>query len=89
MTKQRLWHTLCLWTIRGDRQRAEYAKKHNIYKDIGENVRIMDRKIPLYSQLIEFHNNIQLASNVSFLTHDATNTVLSKIMHGGYPQEVI
>ncbi len=93
MTIQRLWHTIRLWTIRGDRQRAEYAKRNNIYRGVGENVGIMDRKVPLYSQLIEFHNNIQVASGVSFLTHDATNSMLSRIMctwgGGVKPQEII
>lgn len=78
MKIKRLWHTLRLWLIRGDGNRAKYARKHNIYAGIGKNVLIMDRKVPIYSNLIRFHNNIQVASGVSFLTHDATHSVLNR-----------
>ena len=54
---------------------------------------IMDRKVPLYSNLIRFHNNIEVASNVSFITHDVTHCMLNKYAGGGgtniHYQEVI
>lgn len=75
MKFKRLIETLRLWTIPSDSKRAMWAKKHHIYAGVGENVRIMDRKIPLYANLIRFHNNIQIASNVFFITHDAIMSV--------------
>ena len=75
MKLKRLYQIIRLWTIPSDSGRAEWAKKHNIYAGIGERVRIMDRKIPLYANLIRFHNNIQVASDVSFITHDAIMSV--------------
>lgn len=75
MKLKRLYQTLRLWTISSDGLRAEWVKKHNVYAGVGENVRIMDRKIPLYANLIRFHNNIQIASNVSFISHDAIMSV--------------
>lgn len=89
MTKKRLWHIIRLWTIGGDLKRAEYLKKKKIFSFIGNNVRIMDRKIPLYSNLIKFHNNIQVASNVTFLTHDAIHSIISSIEFGRNVQEKI
>ena len=77
MTLKRLFQILRLWTIPSDLGRAQWAKKHNVYAGVGENVKIMDRKIPLYSNLILFHNNIQVASNVSFITHDAIKSVFN------------
>lgn len=75
MKLRRLYQIIRLWTIPSDSGRAEWAKKHHIYAGVGEKVRIMDKKIPLYANLIRFHNNIQVASNVSFITHDAIMSV--------------
>ncbi len=75
MKLKRLYQIIRLWTIPSDSGRAEWAKKHHIYAGVGEKVRIMDRKIPLYAKLIRFHNNIQVASDVSFITHDAIMSV--------------
>ena len=60
MTAKRLWQTLRLWSIRGSGKRAAYARKNHIYAAIGNNVTIMDRKV-VYSNLIRFHNNIEVA----------------------------
>ncbi len=49
MKGKRLWHTLRLWMIFSSIKRAEHARRHNLYNAIGENVSIMDRKVPLYS----------------------------------------
>lgn len=83
MKRKRLWHTLRLWTISSSIKRVEYARKHNLYNAIGENVCIMDRKVPLYSNLIRFHNNIKVASNVHFITHDITHYMLNCVKMGG------
>ena len=37
----------------------------------------MDRKIPLYPNLISIGNNVRLASNVTFVTHDVTHIMLN------------
>lgn len=79
MKLERLYQTVRLWAIPGDAKRAEWCKKKNIYAGMGDNVRIMDRKVPLYSKLIKFHNNIQIASNVSFVTHDAIHGVFNSM----------
>lgn len=86
MILKRLYQTLRLWTISSDSGRAQWAKKHHIYAGIGENVRIMDRKIPLYANLIKYHNNIQVASGVSLITHDAIMSVYNcdnQLVNGG------
>ena len=77
MRGKRFIHTFRLWMIFSSKKRADYARKHGIYNAIGENVSIMDRKIPLYANLIRFHNNIRVASNVSFITHDITHNMLN------------
>jgi len=95
MKLKRLYQTIRLWTIRGDFARANWARRQGIYGGIGEHVAIMDRKVPLYAKLIRFHNNIQIASNVKFITHDAVHVIFNR-MHkragsgaGGYLPEHI
>lgn len=75
MKLKRLLQTLRLWTIPSDSGRAEWAKKHDIYAGVGEKVRIMDRTVPLYAKLFKFHNNIQVAGRVYFITHDVVHII--------------
>ena len=79
MTKKRLWQTLRLWSMMSSVKRVDYLRKNNIFAGIGENVTIMDRKVPLYANLIKLHNNVRIASNVTFTTHDITHFVLNKL----------
>lgn len=92
MTFKRLWQTFRLYTIRGSAARVEYIKKQHVYGAIGENCTIEKRKVPLYANLIKLGNNVHIASNVSFLTHDITYQVLNNIdeikaVGGGYKRE--
>lgn len=78
MTKERLWQTIRMWTMISSVDRVSYLRKNKIFASIGENVTIMDRKIPLYANLIRIHNNVRIASNVTFATHDITHFMLNK-----------
>ena len=77
MTGKRLWQTLRLWSMMSSAKRVRYLRKNHVFGAIGENVTIMDRKVPLYAKLIRIHNNVRLASNVTFATHDITHFVLN------------
>ncbi len=80
MTKKRLWQTIRLWTMIKSTDRVAYLRKHNVFGHIGQNVTIMDRKVPLYANLIRIHDNVKIASNVSFVTHDITHVMLNKML---------
>lgn len=80
MTKKRLWQTIRLWSMIKSTDRVNYLKKNKIFGYIGENVLIMDRKIPLYAELIRIHNNVKIASNVTFVTHDVTHSMLNAML---------
>lgn len=80
MNVSRIWHSLCLHLIPNASKRAKYMRNKNIFRQMGENVSIESRKIPLYPNLIRFHNNIVIASNVSFVTHDAMHWILNKYL---------
>ena len=84
MTGKRLWQTLRLWSMKSSVKRVNYLRRKHIFGEIGENVTIMDRRIPLYARLIRIHNNVRLASNVTFAIMPISSTksffaVLSEI----------
>ncbi len=79
MTFKRLWQTFRLFTIRRSEARTEYIRKQHVYGPIGDNCTIQKRKVPLYANLIRLGNNVHIASNVSFLTHDVSYLVLNNI----------
>ena len=85
MNKQalyRLWHTLRLWMIPSSVKRAKYIKKHGLFHKMGDMCTIMERKVPLYSNLISIGNNVHLASKVFLIPHDAIHLCLNGIGEG-------
>lgn len=83
MTKKRLWQTIRLWLMKSSVDRVDYLRKNHVFGEIGENVTIMDRKIPLYANLIRIHDNVRIASHVTFVTHDITHFMLNTKLTGG------
>ena len=69
-----------MWSMIKSTDRVNYLRKNKIFGSIGENVLIMDRKIPLYANLIRIHNNVKIASNVTFVTHDVTHGMLNGML---------
>lgn len=67
--------TLCM----GSKKRGALARKHHFFGMVGENVRILPRTLPLYSELIFIHNNVTISRNVDFVTHDGINFTLNKL----------
>ena len=82
MKAKRLWHSIRLSLTKGGGKRVKYAKKKEIYNGIGKNVTIQGRILPIYSELIKFHNNIVVARNVDFVTHDVMHSVFNRIIDG-------
>lgn len=80
MQWNRLWLTLRSGLIGSSRKRTEYLRKRHVYHYIGENVSIHSRKIPLYANLISLHDNVKIAANVVFVTHDITHRMLRTMM---------
>ncbi len=78
MKWKRLWWTFRMHIIRNAYKRADYARAKDIYASIGSDVSLQICKVPLYSKLIKFHNNIAVARNVDFVTHDVIHCVLNR-----------
>ncbi|MBR5166507.1 MAG: acyltransferase [Salinivirgaceae bacterium] len=85
----RLLHTIKLCMTRSAIARAKYIRKHNIFHHMGKNCMVMFRKIPLYPQLISFGDNVWIASNVTFATHDVIHQMLNNCVNDYEFQENI
>ncbi len=77
MRGKRLWRTLNLFFRRSAAKRAEYLKYHNVFANIGESCSFMPRIVPLYPELISMGDNVRIASNVTFITHDCIHKNLN------------
>lgn len=69
--------TVCLYLILDKRKRAKFLKKHNIFHKMGDRCGYQPRKLPSEPFLVAFHDNVSVAANVSFLTHDITCDVFN------------
>ncbi len=80
MKGKRLRQTLHLYFLLNPSKRMKYIKKQHIFAAIGDNCSIMDRTIPLYSNLIKMGNNVHVASKVLFITHDITHVMINRYL---------
>ena len=76
---KRVWTQMRMFTFLSGVKRTAYLKKKGIFGSIGEKVMLQSRKIPLYPELIYIGNNVRVASNVSFITHDVTHNMLKNL----------
>lgn len=95
MRGQRMWYTLRLFTILSAGKRTQYFKEKKIFHSMGNHCSIQDRVVPLYAKLISLGDNVNIASNVHFITHDVTDSMLNNVdkfllKRGGikYPEKV-
>lgn len=65
--------------------RVEYLRKHKVFAEIGNKVLFQPIKLPNEPKLIKIHDNVKIASEVTFYTHDVINSVFSAKMGGGVP----
>lgn len=77
MNFKRLWQTFRLNCQRTAPGRAKYLKDKDIFGLIGNKVAYSPRKVPLYPKLIKIHDNVNIAANVSFITHDVSDNMLN------------
>ena len=80
MDWNRLKHSIGLCLCLSGVKRAQYLKKHKVLAGIGDNCMVMFRKVPLYPELITLGDNVWIASNVSFITHDVIHRMLNNCL---------
>lgn len=59
------------------KKRTKYIVKHKVFKSVGENFFFQPRMIPADPELIKFHNNVSVASGVTFINHDLIHNVVN------------
>ncbi len=74
-----IWHQVRMYTIPGPMSRVKYLRKKGYFRSVGERVMINSFRIPLYSNLISIGNNVWIASDVTFITHDVIHYMLNGI----------
>ena len=70
---------LRMFIVPSAEKRTRLIRKKNIFASMGKNVFFQPRKLPADPKLIKFHDNIQVASDVTFVTHDVIHRVFQNI----------
>jgi acetyltransferase-like isoleucine patch superfamily enzyme len=77
MNAKKAWYTIRLLLCRDGYERAEYIKKHDIFGSMGNNCYFHPYWVPGDSKNIFIHDNVKIASNVTFICHDIANAMLN------------
>lgn len=70
--------TIRLMLARNGKERAEIIKKSRFFFAMGENCYWHPCKIPHEGYLMRIHNNVSVAANVTFVTHDIMEGVFNR-----------
>ena len=70
---------LRFFLIPNAKKRSKLLKKKNIFYSMGENVHFQPRVIPADPKFIKIGNNVSIASNVTFVTHDIIHYVINNL----------
>lgn len=60
----------------GGGYKTRWLKKNSIFGLMGDNVLYQPRTLPNEPELIKLHNNVRIAADVTFYTHDVINNLL-------------
>lgn len=82
--KKKQWQRVRIALMLDSDKRNRYIVKHNIFKSVGKNFFFQPRIIPSDPELIKFHNNVIVTSNVTFVTHDVFHLGLNKLDQGEF-----
>ncbi|MCH4890657.1 acyltransferase [Acidaminobacter sp. JC074] len=70
------------------RGRTKWIRKNNFFSYIGDNVHFQPRILPADPKFVKIHNNVAIASNVSFTTHDIIHKVFSNLGNKNFQSHV-
>lgn len=70
---------LMMYLLPSPRKRTQWLKKHEVFFNMGENCYYHTRDIPAEPYLLSIHNNVRIAANVRFITHDMISLVIDNI----------
>lgn len=75
--KRKLMIIFRLSITNGGRKKAQYLKSLNVFKEFGENNFWYSRIVPSDMELISVHNNVKVATDVYFCTHDVLHDLFN------------
>lgn len=73
--------------IKDWKKRTEYLKKQGVFAHLGDNCCYGTRQIPEEPYLVKIHNNVVIAADAKFITHDIINDMLAR-KEGAEPGEM-
>lgn len=79
MDAKRMIHTIRYCTLLNSTQRENYIRKKHIFGSIGKDVFLPFMILPLRCEYIFLHNNIEIASGVRLVPHDAIHGVFNRM----------
>lgn len=88
MDVARKLHSIVYSCLPTSTARGDYVRRHRLFGRVGEDVRLPSGHIPLRSEAIVLHDNIEVASGAMFIPHDAIHSVFSRMDAGEYPEHV-
>lgn len=65
------YHKIRFTLILDGEKRGLYLKKHKLLRGCGANLLFQSRNFPADPKLLLLHDNVSIAANVTFITHDA------------------
>lgn len=78
-SKKVRWVKLRLKLLKDGYKRAAYLKKKNVFYEMGDNCYWHPADIPSEPYLFKIHNNVRVAANVRFITHDIISGLINLI----------
>lgn len=82
------WHQIRMFTIPSRMKRVKYLKSKGYFKSVGERVMINSFRIPLYPNLISIGENVWIASDVTFVTHDVIHYMLNGLSDEKFTEKI-
>lgn len=71
------------------RARTQFIRKHNLFQGIGNECMWQPHILPMDCKLVKLHNNVQIASGVTFVTHDILYNLFNHMKdESGYKQNI-
>lgn len=82
MDIKRLYYTIRYCSLLNSKLRGKYIEKKKIFGSIGKDVFLPFMVLPLRCENIFLHNNIEIASGVKLIPHDAIHGVFNRMNCG-------
>lgn len=70
---------IMMYVLQSPVKRTAWLKKHNVFYAMGEDCYYHTRDIPAEPYMLSIHNNVRVAANVRFITHDMIGVMVNKI----------